>query len=220
MTATRVWRNGDSEQPAYPADFEVVQKAVLQATDIRSNHNKYYALELHAAPAGAASVAAAAAKLPCRLFTHYGRTDDLETNPDSGQKECRYFASLAEAQAAYGSIYREKTNPRKGYREVALASTKIGSAKARGTSAGELDAKTLEKLAEAERKKDAQANGAAPAAAATPAPARPALHAGVQDLVRYLYAEATNSLTTTVAAKITANGIETPLGVLTIGQVE
>jgi hypothetical protein len=36
----------------------------------------------------------------------------------------------------------------------------------------------------------------------------------------YLYEEATNALTTTVAAKITANGIETPLGVLTIGQIE
>ena len=218
MTANRVWRNGDSGQPAYPADFEVVQKAVLQATDIRSNHNKYYALELHAVGGGAAP---SSAELPCRLFTHYGRTDDLEANPDSGQKECRYFASLAEAQAAYGSIYREKTNPRKGYREVALASTKIGSAKARGTSAGDIDAKTLEKLADTERKKNAPANGATPATTtATPAPARPALHVGVQDLVRYLYAEATNSLTTTVAAKITANGIETPLGVLTIGQVD
>jgi poly [ADP-ribose] polymerase 2/3/4 len=201
MTATKVWKSGEDAQPAFPAEFEVVQKAVLQATDIRSNHNKYYALELHAAPPAAKP----AAKLPCRLFTHYGRTDDLETNPESGQKECRYFPTLAEAQAAYGSIYRE----------VALASTKIGSAKARGTSAGEVDAKTLEKLRQAQRKKN-ESNGVV----AAPVPARPALHPGVQELVRYLYAEATNSLTTTVAARITANGIETPLGVLTIGQVE
>ena len=183
MTATKVWKSGETGQPAFPDEFDVVQKAVLQATDIRSNHNKYYALELHAAPAAAKSKP----KLPCRLFTHYGRTDDLETHPDSGQKECRYFPSLAEAQAAYGSIYRDKTNPRKGYREVALASTKIGSAKLRGTSAGEVDAKTLEKLREAERKRN-EANGAA----APAAPARPALHAGIQELVRYLYAEATN----------------------------
>ena len=211
MTANRVWRNGDSGQPAYPADFEVVQKAVLQATDIRSNHNKYYALELHAVGGGAAP---SSAELPCRLFTHYGRTDDLEANPDSGQKECRYFASLAEAQAAYGSIYREKTNPRKGYREVSLASTKIGSAKARGTSAGEVDAKTLEKLAKAKAEADAKAGKE---------PEKPKslnLHPGVQDLVRYIYSEATTALTTTVAAKITANGIETPLGILTVGQIE
>src|SRR4029079_17824066 len=38
--------------------------------------------------------------------------------------------------------------------------------------------------------------------------------------VSYVYEEATNALTSTVAAKITANGIETPLGVLTIGQIE
>ena len=147
MTATKVYKSGQPGQPTFPADFEVVRKAVLQATDIRSNHNKYYALELHTVP----DKSATKAKLPCRLFTHYGRTDDLETNPDSGQKECRYFASLAAAQAAYGSIYAQKTHPRKGYREVSLASTKIGSAKARGTSAGEVDAKTLQKLAENEQ---------------------------------------------------------------------
>jgi poly [ADP-ribose] polymerase len=42
----------------------------------------------------------------------------------------------------------------------------------------------------------------------------------VQDLVRYVYAEATHALTSTVSATITAQGIETPLGILTIGQVE
>src|SRR5690606_19131900 len=43
---------------------------------------------------------------------------------------------------------------------------------------------------------------------------------GVQALINYIYDEATNALTTTVNAKITANGIETPLGILTIGQIE
>ena len=42
----------------------------------------------------------------------------------------------------------------------------------------------------------------------------------MQELVRYIYDEATNALTSSVAAKITANGIETPLGVLTLGQIE
>ncbi len=52
------------------------------------------------------------------------------------------------------------------------------------------------------------------------APAASKLHAGVQDLVRYIYDEAKGALTSTVAAKITANGIETPLGILTLGQIE
>ena len=38
--------------------------------------------------------------------------------------------------------------------------------------------------------------------------------------MRYLYDEAKGALTTTVAAKITAHGIETPLGILTLGQIE
>src|SRR5947209_119510 len=130
MAGVKAWKHGDSQAPAFPDDFEIVKKAVLQVTDIKSNHNKYYAIELHRADATAGAAC-------FRVFTHYGRTDDLETNPDAGQKECRFFFELAEAEAAYLSIYREKTAPRKGYKEVALASSKIGSQKARGTSRSE-----------------------------------------------------------------------------------
>ena len=42
----------------------------------------------------------------------------------------------------------------------------------------------------------------------------------VQDFVQYIYNEATSALTSTVNASITANGIETPLGVLTLGQID
>jgi poly [ADP-ribose] polymerase len=200
MPAVKAWKHGEAGAPSYPDDFEIVKKAVLQVTDIKSNHNKYYAIELHTAQAKGKAV--------FRVYTHYGRTDDLETNPDAGQKECRYFAGQGEAQACYDSIYREKTSARKGYKEVALASSKIGSQKARGTSSGEVDDKTLEKL------KAANGDLQAPAARVSQLPA------AVQSLVRYLYDEATNALTTTVSAKITANGIETPLGILTVGQIE
>jgi poly [ADP-ribose] polymerase len=206
MASVKAWKNQATGEPSYPADFEIAQKAVLQVTDIKTNHNKYYAIELHSTKEKA--------QFLFRVFTHYGRTDDLENNPEAGQKECRYFGTLPEAQACYQSIYREKTNPRKGYKEVSLASTKIGSAKARGTSAGDVDAKTLEKLAKA--KAEAAAKNGEPA----PKPKVLDLHPLIQDLVRNIYAEATNALTTTVAAKITAHGIETPLGVLTIGQIE
>jgi poly [ADP-ribose] polymerase len=206
VASVKAWKQQEKGEPSFPEDFEVAQKAVLQVTDIKTNHNKYYAIELHTGKGKA--------DYPFRVFTHYGRTDDLETNPDAGQKECRYFATLGEAQACYQTIYREKTSPRKGYKEVSLASTKIGSHKARGTSAGDVDAKTLEKLAKA--KAEAAAKNGTPA----PKPKTLDLHPLVQDLVKYIYAEATNALTTTVAAKITANGIETPLGVLTIGQIE
>ncbi len=203
MATVKAWKHGESGMPPFADDFEIVKKAVLQVTDIKTNRNKYYAIELHNSNGGKGG------KHAFRVFTHYGRTDDLETNADAGQKECRFFASLAEAEANYLSIYREKTSMRKGYKEISLASSKIGSQKARGTSSGEVDGKTLEKLAQKE-----QAEGKAPTVKVS------TLHPGVQALVRYLYDEATNALTNTVAAKITANGIETPLGILTVGQIE
>jgi poly [ADP-ribose] polymerase len=201
MASIKAWKFGEAGTPSFPEDFEIAKKAVLQVTDIKTNRNKYYAIELHCA--------AVNGKQCFRVFTHYGRTDDLETNADAGQKECRFFEALYEAEANYQSIYREKTSPRKGYKEVSLASSKIGSQKARGTSTGEVDGKTLEKLAQAKK-----AEGKAPAVKTSQ------LHPSVQGLVRYLYDEATHALTNTVAAKITANGIETPLGILTVGQIE
>ncbi len=196
MAGAKAWRINDPAQPSFPDDFEIVKRAVLQVTDIKNNNNKYYGIELHSAGAS------------FRVFTHYGRTDDLEHDPNAGAKESRYFAHLAAAQAEYDRIYREKTGRSKGYKEVALASSKIGSQKARGSSSGHVDDKTVAKMAPDEK------------AAAPKASAPSALPGGVQELVKYIYAEATNALTTTVAAKITANGIETPLGVLTVGQVE
>ncbi len=198
--SVKAFRVGAADEPAFAADFEVLKKAVLQLTDLANNNNKYYAIELHQAidpPKGSS---------PFRVFTHYGRTDDLETNPNAGARETRYFDDAGSAEVNYAKIYKEKSSPSKGYKEVSLASSKIGSHKARGTSSGEVDAKTLERI-EGEKEKRA---------------ARPPsqLSAGVQGLVKYIYDEATNALTNTVAAKITANGIETPLGVLTLGQIE
>ncbi len=200
MAKVKAWKYHDSSQPSFPDDFEIAQKAVLQVTDIKTNKNKYYAIELHAAGGS------------FRVFTHYGRTDDLDTNPESGQKECRYALSLAEAQAIYQTIYNQKTSKSKGYQELALASSNIGSQQARGTSSGDVDDKTLEKLAEKDKAKGKKAK--------KPKAKKSSLPASVQTIVRYMYDEATNALTSTVQAKITANGIETPLGILTIGQIE
>jgi poly [ADP-ribose] polymerase 2/3/4 len=197
MSSARAWRLDENGAPPFPDDFEVRKMAVLQLTDIKSNHNKYYAIELHTGTLKGKAV--------CRVFTHYGRTDDLEFNSDAGRKECRFFASAAEAESLFDSIYREKTSPRKGYKELSLASARIGSSKGRGASCGEVDAKTIRKIAEAK---------------GVPAPETSDLHPKVQELVRYLYAESTNALTSTVAVRITARGIETPLGILTLGQIE
>ena len=67
MADVKAWREGTLGEPTFPDAFQVLQKAVLQVTDIKTNRNKYYAVELHAA-AGR-----------YRVYTHYGRTDDLDT---------------------------------------------------------------------------------------------------------------------------------------------
>ncbi len=185
------WKSGASGEPKFSSKFKIIRKAVLQKTDISNNNNKYYAIELHKA------------SKKFRVFTHYGRTDDLNTNPNAGIRESRYCSSESEAATVYDSIYKQKTGARKGYQQVHLASSKIGSQQAQGQSCGEIDDKTLTKM----KKK-------------TKSKAVPSIDKPIADLVSYLYNEAVTTLTTMVNASITANGIETPLGVLTIGQVE
>src|SRR6266446_1174070 len=75
MATVKAWKVGQPGAPAYPDDFEIVKKAVLQVTDIKTNHNKYYAIELHQTTVKV--------QFCFRVFTHYGRTDDLETNPNA-----------------------------------------------------------------------------------------------------------------------------------------
>lgn len=203
LPRVKAWKLGAAGAPSYPDDFEIVKKAVLQVTDIKTNKNKYYAIELHSTKK--------ASDYKFRVFTHYGRTDDLETNPNAGQKESRFFDNAAEAEANYQSIYKKKTSKSKGYKEVNLASSKIGSQRARGTSSGQVDDKTLEKLNQKEKKGKK---------AKKPKVKKSTLPIGIQNLVTYLYSEATNALTTQANAKITAEGIETPLGILTLGQIE
>lgn len=192
----KTWREGAPGEPKFPDKFEVIKKAVLQVTNIETNRNKYYAIELHTA------------KNQYRVYTHYGRTDDLESNPNAGARESRYFDDLYPAQECYDKIYREKTSAKKGYKELSLASSKIGSRQSIGKSSGEIDAQTLKKMNEGDDKTKIKSK---------PSVVLPPI---VNDLVSYLYSEATNALTSTVNAQITANGIETPLGVLTIGQIE
>jgi len=90
---------------------------------MRNNHNKFYSLELHSATA--------LGKDYYRIFTHYGRTDDVARNPDAGVRECRHLPTLAKANACYLAIYLEKTATAKGYVPVELLSSNIGSPKAR-----------------------------------------------------------------------------------------
>lgn len=107
MADVKAWKEGAPGEPTFPDSFEVSRKAVLQVTDIKTNRNKYYAVELHTAGK------------QFRVYTHYGRTDDLDANPDAGARESRYFDDPGAAQAQYEKIYREKTSASKGTRNSA-----------------------------------------------------------------------------------------------------
>lgn len=202
MPSVKSWRSGAAGEPVFHSDFDILKHAVLQNTDIRTNRNKYYAIELHQGTGDDGG------QHGYRVFTHYGRTDDLETNPNAGVRESRYHSTLSSAESNYNKIFRQKTSPRKGYKEVNLASSRIGSQKARGSSSGHIDQTTLQKINTPEQDTP------------TRQPRRSTLSRGVQALVGELYQAATHTLTTTIQARITANGIETPLGVLTLGQVD
>lgn len=69
-----MFKYGEKVQRENPHSHPVLKwlkKPVLQVTDIETNRNKYYAIELHKA------------KTKYRVYTHYGRTDDLDTNPQA-----------------------------------------------------------------------------------------------------------------------------------------
>ena len=198
MPNPKAWRYNDPKAQSYPSDYEILERATLQKTDLKDNNNKYYGLELHKASSGLNQ---------WRVFTHYGRTGDLANKPNAGVKECRFFSEEDAARREYKRLYTSKTGKSKGYVELSLASSNIGSDKARGMSSGHVDDKTKEKI---------EVKSGKPKA---PKPVN-LCPSGLRGLISLIYDEATSALTSTVQAKITAKGIETPLGVLTVGQIE
>jgi len=115
-----------------------------------------------------------------RLFTHYGRTDDLDKDPTAGRKETRYYANSSQAEAAYAALIEEKTDKRR-YHKVDMASGNIGSDKARARYAAPVTSEQ---------------------SSAQPSGIPSSLHPMVRYLVDYIYSEATSRLTATVSAKV------------------
>ncbi|ETO18718.1 hypothetical protein RFI_18539 [Reticulomyxa filosa] len=131
---------GDSKAPKFPSEdgYDLKRFVCLMCSNLGSNNNKYYVLEQHVSKDGP----------QFRLFTHYGRLDDLTDNPNGGRKECRYYDSQDECDAGFLKIYKEKTAGSKGYKPVNLASSSVGSPKARGRAAGAIGETTKEKMKE------------------------------------------------------------------------
>eukprot|EP00760_Papus_ankaliazontas_P010234 PhM_4_TR14233/c1_g1_i1/m.12423/K10798/PARP; poly [ADP-ribose] polymerase len=162
---------------------------ILHCCELEQNKNKFYVMELHMDPNGTTA----------RILTHYGRTDDLVTNPARARREARCYSSRAAAEAAFSNLHREKIHV-KGYRPVKVSKTFVGSYKLQA----EVDNRTAR-------------TSVFPGTAAIPDTS--SVPAEVMDFVKYVYDEAEKALTKTFIAKITRNGIETPLGVLQEEQI-
>ena len=182
--------------PFFPDDYKLATYDVLQWTDVIHNHNKYYCIELH--------VANHQNKNYFRIHTHYGRTGDLEANPSSGHRDLRFYPSLEVALASYCQLIDDKTRL-KGYRKVEVSSANLGSVKLRSELSQLSTQSSGSTKTDRNDRNDREVSN---------------LDQRVQELIEYIYSEATSKLTATVSAKITARGIETPLGVLTRTQIE
>lgn len=79
-----------SQPVNYAKEFTILGQVVLQLSNLGKNNNKYYALELHQDTKKSNS--------QFRVFCHYGRTCDLEKNPQAGQKCYRYFSNENDAK--------------------------------------------------------------------------------------------------------------------------
>lgn len=93
---------------SFPSTFEVEKSTTLQKTDMGNGNNKFYVLELHKSGN------------KYRLYSRYGRTGA------AGTEEERIPHSSWEAENEYDRIIRSKE--KKGYKQVAMAVTSMGSA--------------------------------------------------------------------------------------------
>eukprot|EP01129_Flabellula_baltica_P012849 TRINITY_DN5867_c0_g1_i1.p1 TRINITY_DN5867_c0_g1~~TRINITY_DN5867_c0_g1_i1.p1 ORF type:complete len:1757 (+),score=367.23 TRINITY_DN5867_c0_g1_i1:16-5286(+) len=185
-TAVVKYKSDDTHPVYFPSNYELVYYKTLQWTDLNANHNKYYGIEYHKAIEGT--------KEYFRIFTHYGRTDDLASNPNSGIKQCRYYDTEEQAEDAFASIVLEKTE-KKGYKPVILLFSNIGSDRLRA-------------LMDNQDEKESSNN------------VESALDKDVAELIEYLFQEATTALINTMGPiRITQKGIETPIGVVTLSQI-
>eukprot|EP00008_Paramoeba_atlantica_P010744 CAMPEP_0201480894 /NCGR_PEP_ID=MMETSP0151_2-20130828/5266_1 /ASSEMBLY_ACC=CAM_ASM_000257 /TAXON_ID=200890 /ORGANISM="Paramoeba atlantica, Strain 621/1 / CCAP 1560/9" /LENGTH=1568 /DNA_ID=CAMNT_0047862883 /DNA_START=283 /DNA_END=4989 /DNA_ORIENTATION=+ len=199
---------GDPSAPKFPSEHQIFDEVVLQVTDFQSNFNKYYSLEFHFGNQSGKEV--------FRVFSHYGRTDDLEKNPNSGRKECRYYPDFKQAAEGMRGILEEKMGPAKGYKPIQLQHSNIGSDVRKAKAKAK--AKTTAPSSSGEEESGEEET---PKSAKDFIPSeKSGLHPALQILVNYLFSEAATALASSIAAKITSRGIETPLGILRKDQIE
>ncbi len=98
----------EGQEPAFPSNYDVVDRKMLMFTDIIANKNKFYNMEIQVVPSGEA-----------RIYTVYGRVGA------KGAKEYRVCSDRAHAEREAEKIVKSKN--KKGYQLIKLAKSDIGS---------------------------------------------------------------------------------------------
>ncbi|KAL6055237.1 Poly(ADP-ribose) polymerase catalytic domain protein [Balamuthia mandrillaris] len=204
-----VWSYGkSSDGPKFPEhNYEVVKMDVLQCMDFKANNNKFYVMELHASNdynMYSSNDGDEGTYFMYRIFTHHGRTDELETKKNCAQRECRYLRTLNEAEVLYDFVLATKLASDKGYKKVDLVSVSPNIVSPK------LQKEKLQKEEDVNSFSSQQRQQQPTSTLPKP----------VQQLVQLLYKEASESVTRTVIARITTDGIETPLGILSLTQIQ
>lgn len=173
----------------FPADFDVEKTATLNKNDLTGGNNKYYQIEAHVSKD----------KKKFRLYSRYGRVGH------SGIEEERVPPQdLNSLLAAFEHLKSEKTSSRKGYVEVQMAATKMGSSvnNARILSDDIKKDKLTSNSQGDKQKKDGE----------------PVVPADVGKLVTRLYEEAGQVVRSSLSGSLQTSA-ENPLGTLTLSQI-
>ena len=172
----------------FPSDYEVIANASLNKTDLTGGNNKFYVIEAHVSKDGT----------KFRLFSRYGRVGA------AGTQEERIPEQNCEALlAAFESLKAEKTSAHKGYVEVKLAQSKLGSDVAR--------AMVLSDDVKKDKVKSAESGAIATDCVS--------LHPSIERLVERLYAEAGQAVRKQLSGSLQTSA-ENPLGTLTLSQID
>jgi poly [ADP-ribose] polymerase 2/3/4 len=173
--------------PAFD-NYIVKLRCSLQKTDLKKNNNKFYFLELQKSGD------------EYRVFTHYGRTDSLADDPNSGRRQVRLCDGKTDAEKEFQRLKKSKIKG--GYIEVDLV-TDIDPE-------DEITSKKKTSKKKTSKKKTSKKK----TSMSTTLPKK------LEQFINKIYDEASVNLKSTVNISFTEKGMQTPLGILTSSQIE
>lgn len=173
---------------SFPSDFDVVRSTTLNKTDLTGGNNKFYQIESHVSKDGK----------KFRLYSCYGRVGakgvEEERIPEQNEHSL---------DSAFDFLVIAKTSKKKGYVEVKMATTKVGSSVGNAKILSE-DVK-MDKVKTADPKKETSSEEK--------------LDPSVVRLVDRLYDEAGQAVRRQLSGTLQTTE-ENPLGTLTLTQIK